>query len=151
MPRLWIIIAVLLAFFTAAGVGGYFLLRPPQPEGPPRQREQPHTDPGPAPQPGTDPKAPAPDAPKLVVLFVFDQMRGDYLARWAPLFGPDGFERIKKEGVWFSECYIPYSCTSTGPGHASLSTGAPPRDHGIIENEWFDRDKGVKVYCCQPV
>lgn len=149
MPRLWVIITALLVLFTVAGVGGYFLLRPPQPDGPPRQREQPPGDPGTDPKAGPGPNASA-DGAKLVVLFVFDQMRGDYPERWAPLFGQDGFERIKKEGVWFSECYVPYSCTSTGPGHASLSTGAPPKDHGIVENEWFDRAAGRKTYCCQP-
>ena len=87
---------------------------------------------------------------KLVVLVVFDQMRGDYLARWAEGFGPDGFERIKKEGVWFSSVEIPYACTSTGPGHASIATGAPPSVTGIIENEWFDRRVREAVYCVQP-
>src|SRR5262249_32594565 len=31
-----------------------------------------------------------------------------------------------------------------------LSTGAPPSVHGIIENEWYDRGIGERVYCCQP-
>ncbi|MDY3561633.1 alkaline phosphatase family protein [Gemmata sp. JC673] len=148
MSRFWLAIAAVFLLFVAAGVGGYFLIRPAPPDGPPRQREQP---PGAAQPVPPAPSGAAAESPKLVVLFVFDQMRGDYLERWAPLFGPDGFERIKKDGVWFSECHIPYACTSTAPGHASLSTGAAPRDHGIIENEWFDREKGVKVYCCEPV
>lgn len=87
---------------------------------------------------------------KLVVLVVFDQMRGDYLARWADHFSPNGFERMKKEGVWYSAVEIPYACTSTGPGHASIATGAPPSVTGIIENEWFDRKAGATVYCAQP-
>jgi hypothetical protein len=140
MPRMWIVVPLLMVFFTAAGIGGFFLLRPAQ--GPPRQREPiPEVPPAPA---ATD------EQPKLVVLLVFDQMRGDYVTRFADVFGPDGFERIKKEGVWFSECRIPYACTSTGPGHASLATGAPPSVHGIVENEWFDRRTNTKFYCCQP-
>jgi hypothetical protein len=87
---------------------------------------------------------------KLVVLVVFDQMRGDYISRWAPQFSPSGFERMKKEGVWFSMAEIPYACTSTGPGHASIATGAPPSVTGIIENEWFDRKTHELVYCVQP-
>lgn len=109
--------------------------------------EPPATQPEPPPRQQPTPAAPA---PKLVVLVVFDQMRGDYMTRWAEHYSPDGFERIKKEGVWFSECHIPYACTSTGPGHASLATGAPPSVHGIIENEWFDRKTGERMYCCQP-
>src|SRR5690349_6727436 len=88
---------------------------------------------------------------KLVVLVVFDQMRGDYLARWAAQFGPDGFERMKKEGIWYSDCHIPYACTTTGPGHASISTGVPPSVHGIVDNDWYDRSAAARVYCVQPL
>jgi hypothetical protein len=105
----------------------------------------------PAAAPGADPKPAAGGEPKLVVLLVFDQMRGDYMTRWAELYGPDGFERFKREGAWFSECHVPYACASTGPGHASLATGAPPSVHGIIENEWHDRQTHQRVYCCQPL
>jgi hypothetical protein len=96
-----------------------------------------------------DPKTGKPVG-KLVVLIVFDQMRGDYLSRWAKAFGPDGFERMKKEGVWYSAVEIPYSCTSTGPGHASIATGAPPSITGIVENEWYDRQAAANIYCAQP-
>jgi hypothetical protein len=89
-------------------------------------------------------------AGKLIVLVVFDQMRGDYLARWANQFSPGGFERIKKDGVWYSDVHLPYACSSTGPGHASIATGAPPSVHGIIENEWYERPSASHVYCVQP-
>jgi hypothetical protein len=148
MPRVLLFIAVPLLVVGAA-FGSYFAFRP-APHKPAHTPEHP----APAGDPHTPPPTPTPagasDQPKLVVLVVFDQMRGDYMSRWAELYGPDGFERIKKEGIWFSECHIPYACTSTGPGHASLSTGAPPSVHGIIENEWFDRKTGERMYCCQP-
>jgi len=100
-------------------------------------------------EPAVDPVTGKPKG-KLVVLVVFDQMRGDYLAKWAEHYGPGGFERLKKEGVWYSDVQIPYACTSTGPGHASLATGAPPSVTGIIENEWWDRVAAKRVYCCEP-
>jgi len=99
--------------------------------------------------PPTDPSTEKP-AGKLVVLVVFDQMRGDYLTKWARHFESNGFERIKREGVWYSNVHIPYACTSTGPGHASLVSGAPPSITGIIENEWWDRAAAKRMYCCQP-
>ncbi|HET7360596.1 MAG TPA: alkaline phosphatase PafA, partial [Salinimicrobium sp.] len=40
--------------------------------------------------------------------------------------------------------YIP---TYTGPGHASIYTGATPQTHGIISNNWFNKFKNKKVYC----
>lgn len=79
---------------------------------------------------------------RLLVLVIFDQMRGDYLERWVAAFGPDGFERMKKEGTWYANCLLPYACTATAPGHASLVTGASPSVHGIIENARYDRSSG---------
>jgi hypothetical protein len=87
---------------------------------------------------------------KLVVVAVFDQFRGDYPVRWSMLFGPNGFARIQRDGVSYTQAHLPYAATSTGPGHASIATGQPPSVHGIVENEWFDRKLGVKLYCAQP-
>ena len=139
MPRA-LRFALLLAVVAGLAVGGWFLY----------QRNQDQPQPG---QPGgggsREPNAPA---GKLVVLVVFDQMRGDYLDRWAEAFGPDGFERMKAKGAWYSDCHLPYACSSTAPGHASISTGAPPSVHGIIENGWYEvkpPNRGL-VYCVQP-
>jgi hypothetical protein len=90
-----------------------------------------------------------PERPRLVVLVVFDQLRGDYLARWKPLFGPDGFARMQSEGAWYTNCHYPYASTATGPGHASLLTGCGPDVHGIIQNQWYDRKSGAVVNCAQ--
>jgi hypothetical protein len=95
--------------------------------------------------PGTSPRSPL--RPRLAVLVVFDQMRGDYLERWQSLFGEGGFRRLQTEGVWFQNCHFPYAYTFTGPGHASLATGCSPERHGIVDNEWYDRSSGRLVYC----
>lgn len=84
---------------------------------------------------------------KLAVLVVFDQMRGDFIDKWQPYFGPDGFRRLQTQGAWFTDCHYPYGTTSTGPGHASMLTGATPRQHGIINNEWYDRAAAKDAYC----
>lgn len=95
----------------------------------------------------SDRPAASPGQPKLLVLIVFDQLRGDYLSRWRGLFGPGGFDRLMTEGAWFTDCHYPYALTATGPGHASLATGCPPRVHGIIGNGWYDRTTSSNVYC----
>jgi hypothetical protein len=84
---------------------------------------------------------------RLAVLIVFDQMRGDYLDRWLDLFGKDGFRRLLDEGTSFQNCHYPYAMTATGPGHASLLSGCSPQTHGIIGNNWYDRQTGARVYC----
>jgi hypothetical protein len=138
MPR---VVLGLVVFAALCAAAWFLLFKPvPAPQG------------GPVENGGGGPEGgPAGQSPgKLVVLVVFDQMRGDYLDRWAAQYGPDGFERMKKGGAWYSDCHTPYACTSTGPGHASLITGAPPSVHGIIENDWFDRKAQARVYCAQP-
>ena len=85
--------------------------------------------------------------PRLVVLVIFDQLRGDYLQRWNDLFTEDGFRRLEREGTWFTNCHYPYAATWTAAGHASLATGCSPDRHGIIANEWYDRAVGEEVYC----
>jgi hypothetical protein len=85
--------------------------------------------------------------PRLLVLVVFDQMRGDYLTRWDAHHAPDGFRRLLHKGAWYSQCHYPYAATMTGPGHSSLLTGATPAVHGIIANEWYDRKESAEVYC----
>ncbi len=80
--------------------------------------------------------------PKLAVILVFDQFRGDYLSRWEKHYGEGGFKRLMKDGAWFTNCHYPYSDTLTAPGHASLATGTTPSRHGIVANSWFNRQKG---------
>lgn len=93
--------------------------------------------------------APEPELPtapgRLAVLVVFDQMRGDFADRWRGLLSPNGFERVRREGAWYSNCHYPYAVTTTGPGHASLLTGAAPDVHGIVNNNWVE--KGAAYYC----
>jgi len=90
-----------------------------------------------------------PEKPRLVVLVVFDQLRGDYLAKWQPLFGKEGFVRLQTEGAWYTNCHYPYSMTATGPGHSSMLTGCGPDVHGIIGNTWYDRKSGAVVNCSE--
>jgi predicted AlkP superfamily pyrophosphatase or phosphodiesterase len=48
------------------------------------------------------PEQPAARKPKLVVVLVIDQLRADYLERFHDRFGPDGFNRLLREGAYFS-------------------------------------------------
>jgi Type I phosphodiesterase / nucleotide pyrophosphatase len=87
------------------------------------------------------------EPPKLAVLVVFDQMRGDYLERWRDLFAAGGFRRLQTDGAWFSNCHYPYAMTATGPGHASILSGCSGDRHGIVANNWYDRQAAEAVYC----
>ena len=87
--------------------------------------------------------------PKLVVLVVFDQMRGDYVVKWHDLFGEGGFKRLKSAGAWFDACHYPYANTMTGPGHSSMLTGCCADAHGIVGNEWYDANRSLVVNCSE--
>ncbi|HEX2869395.1 MAG TPA: alkaline phosphatase PafA [Ignavibacteriales bacterium] len=85
--------------------------------------------------------------PKLVVGIIVDQMRYDYLYRFEPYFGHDGFNRLKTEGSNFTFAHYNYVPTYTGPGHASVYTGTTPYFHGIIGNDFYDKQLKKMVYC----
>ncbi len=79
--------------------------------------------------------------PKLVVVIVIDQFRGDYLERYRDQFGDAGFRLLLDHGAYFSNCNYNYANTRTAPGHATLFTGAYSNGHGIAANEWWDPKK----------
>jgi arylsulfatase A-like enzyme len=83
--------------------------------------------------------------PKLVVVIVIDQFRGDYLERYRDQFGEGGFRLFLDRGAYFPDCYYDYANTRTAPGHATLFTGAYSNGHGIISNEWWEPKKGKQV------
>ncbi len=91
----------------------------------------------------------SPEKPKLVVGIVVDQMRYDYLTRFEPYFGKDGFNRLLNQGTDFTYAHFNYVPTYTGPGHTSVYTGTTPFYHGIIANDWYDKFSKEMVYCAE--
>jgi len=85
--------------------------------------------------------------PKLVVGIVIDQMRYDYLTRYAERYGEDGFNRILKNGFSLENAHYNFMPTYTAPGHASIFTGTTPSSHGIISNNWYDKSLKKSIYC----
>jgi len=83
--------------------------------------------------------------PKLVVVIVIDQFRGDYLERYRDQFPEGGFRLLLDHGANFTDCDYDYANTRTAPGHATLFTGAYTNDHGIVANEWWDSKKKKMV------
>lgn len=78
-------------------------------------------------------------SPKLVVILVIDQFRGDYLDRYRTDFKTeDGFNLFLKKGAYFPNCYYQYANTETAPGHSTIGTGAYSNGHNIANNQWWD-------------
>ena len=89
---------------------------------------------------------PGADKPSLVVVISVDQMRADYLDRFRPWFGKDGFNRFLERGAVFTRAYHRHSYVETAPGHASIGTGLDPRHHGILSNRFYDPATGRNPY-----
>src|SRR5438105_5725255 len=83
--------------------------------------------------------------PKLIVVVVVDQLRGDYLERYRNQFGEGGFRLLLDHGAYFTDCNYDYANTRTAPGHATLGSGAYSNGHGIMANEWWDPQKKKTV------
>jgi predicted AlkP superfamily pyrophosphatase or phosphodiesterase len=100
----------------------------------------------PAPRAQAPKASKAPARPKLVVLLVVDQMRADYVDKFRSQW-TGGLKRLVDEGAWFRDAAYPYAATETCVGHATISTGAFPATHGMIANEWWDRELQKDVTC----
>lgn len=87
------------------------------------------------------------EKPKLMVGIVVDQMRYEYLHRYYDTFGQGGFKRLINEGFVLENAHYNYTPTVTGPGHASVYTGTTPSIHGIIGNDWYDKELNKYVNC----
>ena len=91
-------------------------------------------------------KTERPTRPKLVVLLVVDQMRGDYVDKFRGQWS-GGLKRLLTEGAWFRAAAYPYAATETCVGHSTISTGSFPASHGMVANAWWDRGEQKMVTC----
>lgn len=72
--------------------------------------------------------------PQLVVLITVDQLRPEYLDRWASQM-TGGLKRLWTQGAAFPNAIHDHATTETAPGHATLGSGRFPRHHAIVRNE----------------
>jgi predicted AlkP superfamily pyrophosphatase or phosphodiesterase len=93
----------------------------------------------------TNPPANAGSRPKIVVGLMVDQMRWDYLYRYANRYGDGGFKRLLREGFSCENTLISHAPTVTAVGHSSVYTGSVPAINGIAGNSWYDRDWGREI------
>lgn len=89
------------------------------------------------------------ERPKLVVGIMVDQMKQEYIWRFQDHFGENGFKKLMNNGFIAKNGQYNYASTSTGPGHASVYTGATPSVHGIVNNSWHNRLLKKSLYCAE--
>ena len=99
-------------------------------------------------QPVVAPARTGTQPPRLVVFLVVDQMRADYVSMYGHQW-TKGLRRLLDNGAYFPMAAYPYSYTVTCAGHATIGTGTYPATHGMIGNEWYDRDRQRNVPCTE--
>jgi predicted AlkP superfamily pyrophosphatase or phosphodiesterase len=68
-------------------------------------------------------------------------MRYDYLVKFRPNFGKDGFNRLLNDGSLCTNAKHEYMLTQQLPGYATIATGSTPSMHGITADKWVTRIK----------
>lgn len=84
------------------------------------------------------------EAPKVVIGIVVDQLRADYLEKYAHLYGDEGFKRLFAEGRVYTNGYFSHAMPDRSSGVASVYSGSTPYYHGVVGNRYLDR-KSLRV------
>ncbi len=87
-----------------------------------------------------EPSEPASGAPPSLLLITLDTSRADHLPPGERFLEDGGFLReLQRSASSFSALSAPIPLT--GPSHASLLSGLPPRRHGAQDNGWKINDE----------
>jgi predicted AlkP superfamily pyrophosphatase or phosphodiesterase len=89
------------------------------------------------------------EKPRLIVGIVVDQMRYDYIYRFWNKFGNGGFKKMVQEGTYCKNASFQFLINETAVGHATISSGAQPSDHGIIANNWYVSLQDKVINCVE--
>ncbi|MBI9066194.1 MAG: alkaline phosphatase family protein [Salinivirgaceae bacterium] len=87
-----------------------------------------------------------PEAPKLIIGIVVEDMRYDYLYRFWDNFGEGGFRKLIDEGTFCQNANYNYLLTQTAPGFATIAAGCAPEVHGIVSDKWYQRLQNLNSF-----
>lgn len=82
--------------------------------------------------------------PRLTLFITVDALGSDVLLRNRPRL-QGGLGQLLNAGAFYPYARYGFAECRTAPGHATLSTGANPWRHGVIDNRWVDRATGKPV------
>ncbi|MGD9509030.1 MAG: alkaline phosphatase family protein, partial [Geminicoccaceae bacterium] len=84
--------------------------------------------------------------PKLVVFMAIDGFPQEQLLKYYDQYGEGGFRLLVDEGAWYGNNHYSHATTYTGVGHATLLSCAHPYKHGVVGNDWLDKETGKRIY-----
>ena len=79
---------------------------------------------------------------------MIDQFRGDYINTYGHQWTA-GLRRLVDRSAIFPLSAYTYATTKTCPGHSTIATGTLPSTHGMIDNQWYERDERRTVVCTE--
>jgi predicted AlkP superfamily pyrophosphatase or phosphodiesterase len=85
-------------------------------------------------------------AKHYVILISFDGFRYDYAQRYQT----QNILALETKGAWAPEGMIPAFPSVTYPNHYTLVTGLYPGHHGIVQNEFYDPQRGESYRYTDP-
>ncbi len=85
--------------------------------------------------------------PRVVLGIVVENMRPDYIDRYWDKFGEEGFRKLWSGGTVCTGFRISQHIVNGATGTATLYTGEYPAVHGIVNETWYDRQKGSTMGC----
>lgn len=88
-----------------------------------------------------------PQKPKAVVVIVMDQLAYRYFDNYADEL--ENVASIGKEGVFSTNAYVTHLPSSTAVSHTSIGTGAYPKTHGIVGNDFYNEKEGKVMYAME--
>lgn len=86
-----------------------------------------------------------PEPPRLLVVVTIEQLRSDALERYASDFSTSGFRLLEQGAAVFPHCRYDVGVTLSAPSAATVVSGAPPSQHGIVADAWLDHATGRLV------
>jgi hypothetical protein len=85
--------------------------------------------------------APAREATRLLLVIVIDQLGASTLARHRGALDAGGILARAMDGGLAYRLRFDHATTLTAPGHVAVFTGGPPRESGVGNNAYWDRDE----------
>ena len=86
-------------------------------------------------------------APRIVVNITVDELRSDYIESFSPMFSSEGLRKLIEQGKMYEIASYPSNPIDRASAIATLATGATPFYHGIVAEQWLDRQTLRPVYC----
>lgn len=85
--------------------------------------------------------------PRLVINIAIDQLRNDYIEALLPRYGENGFKKLYKNGVVYTDAHYSFAPIDRASAITAIATGTSPYDNSITGFQWLDRSTLIPVCC----